>query len=167
MAFVLVTEEAEWLLIASVGPPLGQSIWIFSTITARFSKSACFIQFLPRASWDLRKATQLAHGVMMQCQGDITQEVTIVTDGLCARFLWCFGVLCVVWFWWPRKLHVCVLWIATFEFSMLTAQPYLTLMQCGGILVKWLKENCHYLLTLRSFQTCMTFFLPWNTNRDI
>lgn len=74
MAFVLVTEEAERLLIATVGSPLGQSISSFSTTKAPISLSVCFIQFLPLGSQDLRKATQLAHGVMMQYQGDITQR---------------------------------------------------------------------------------------------
>jgi len=74
MAFVLMTEEAERLLIATVGSPLGQSISSFSTTKAPIFLSIYFIPFLPLSSQDLRKATQLAHGVMMQYQSDITQR---------------------------------------------------------------------------------------------
>lgn len=109
MAFVLVTEEAEWLLIATVGPLLGQSISSFSTTTASISRSVCFIQVLPLSSQDLRKATQLAHGVMMQYQGDITQRGGFHSY---KRSMWEVPVavleLCVVWFWSKRKLRVFV-----------------------------------------------------------
>lgn len=160
MALVLVAEEAEWLLIASVGPPLGQSISIFSTITAPFSHSACFIQILPRASWDLRKATQLALGVMMQCQGGYHSYWRSMCEVPVA-------VLCV---WrgfddWGNCMCVyCVLQLLNLVYidSTTLSDSYAV----WGILVKWFKENCHYLLTLRSFQTCKTFLLPWITNRD-
>lgn len=110
MAFVLVTEEAERLLIATVGSPLGQSISSFSSTKAPISLSVCFIQFLPLCSQDLRKATQLAHGVMMQYQGDITQRGGFHSY---QRSMWevpsCCSVraLCGV-FRWPRMLHVCI-----------------------------------------------------------
>lgn len=28
-------------------------------------------------------------------------------------------------------------------------------------------KSCHYLVTLMSFHTCLTFFLLWNANKDI